>query len=406
MAPRAIWAFASGSNSPGKIVGSAMAGFPPGVALLRWEDGAWKWDCGSGTGATPSARACWFTLLETAQKLKTPVFVDSGAFAEMGAPEPIPPGLWREVLAHQLALARAVGPLAVVVLPDKVGDQGATLRRLRRYRDQVAEILDAGARGVVVLHKGRRSDASMAREISEALVREDWVIGFPTVRAKREPSEIRAVLDALPYHPVGVHLLGIGPASARWPEYLSALGGLPADTWVSSDAVLHRRFVGRPHVGPRGRRYKLGPLTEQQNIARQELFEEAWAGVYEPLVGEMLDPTEQLPAPSDWMPRGVARQIAAAGARAGLLTQNEAATFTEDPTRGRELVMERDEPGAEWWLDNQIEVAWWQRVQALSAQTREVRARTALFGARAPAPEVVPEFAQLEVEVVGSSDGG
>lgn len=397
MAAPPIWVFASGSNSPGKIVGSAQAGFPPGVALLRWEDGIWKWDCGSGEGATPSARGCWYTLVETAQKLRTPVFLDSGAFAEMGADKPIPSKKWAEILAHQLALARVLGPLAVVVLPDKVGDQAATLRRLRKYRDEVNAILDTGARGVVVLHQGRRKDLEMAREISRTLGRDDWAVGFPTVRAKREPAEIRAVLDGLPYVPTGVHLLGIGPASPRWPEYVATLSGLPKDTWASSDAVLHRRLVGRAHTDPRGRRYPLKPLTEQQNIARAAITEEAWGGVYEPLVGEMLDPTEQLPDPSGWMPKGVAQKIARAGRRAGLLTVDEAALFAEDPTRGRERVLARDEPGAEWWLDNEIELAWWRQVEALSAQTREVRARTALFGRRVPAPESAPEFGQLEV---------
>lgn len=396
MAAREIWAFASGSNSPGKIVGAARAGIGPGVALLRW-DGSWKWDCARGTGATPSAMACWAALLRAAKQLRVPVFVDTGAFIEATAGRPIPDKLWHAVLAQQLELARALGPQAVVVLPDKVGDQTTTLRRLRRYKDEVGKILDAGARGIVVLQGGRLGDVEMATEVARVLGRTDWILGFPTVRARREPAEIAAALRDLPWRPAGAHLLGIGPAAARWPEYVSALRVLPKSAWASADAVLHRRLVGREHVDVAGRRRPARPLTIQQDVARAELLEEAWGGIYDPLVGELVDPTEQLPFPSDWMTKQTARQIASAGAAAGMLTRREADLFVEDPTRGRELVLERDEPGAEFWLDWQIEAAWRASVGALGAQIREARAREALLGRRAPTPEQAPDFSQMEV---------
>lgn len=146
--------------------------------------------------------------------------------------------------------------------------------------------------------------------------------------------------------------------------------------FASSDSVLHRRLVGRG-AGPGTER----PLTREQDVARAELREEAWGAAYDPLVGELVDPTEQIPFPSDWMGRGTAAAIARAALAQGMLTPAEAATFAADPTKGRAMVLGRDEPGAEFWIDWHIEQAWWERVDALSTQMREARAMVGLFGA-------------------------
>jgi hypothetical protein len=386
--PRAIWAFASGANAAGDMVGFARAGVPPGVAMLREDRGQWKWLCGSAPEATPAPRRCWDTLQRVALEVGIPVFVDTGAYAELSASTPIPPRLWEQMLDAQFELARRLGPLAVIVLPDKVGDQATTLRRLRRYSDQVGEILDAGARGVGVLHRGRRSPAEFAEAVAEALGRYDWLVGFPTVRAKWEPHEIRQALDEISWQPPGVHLLGIGPANPRWGEYTSALAPLPASAWASSDAVVLKRFVKREAA--------LGPLTREQDVARAAIQEEAWGALWDPLVEELVDPTEQVPYPSAWLPLTRAQSIAREGRKAGWLTAQEARVFAADPTAGRRLVLERDEPGPEWWLDQEIERAWWEHIGTLSTQTRKQRGLIQLFGERAPRAELPPEFGQME----------
>lgn len=394
--PQEIWAFASGSNSPGKIVGVARAGIPPGVALLRWE-GAWKWDCSADEHATPAAASCWLALRRVATELRIPVFVDTGAFAEMKAARPIPPAMWRRILDQQLAIARELGPLAVLVMPDKVGDQEATLRRLRRYRKQVRAILKTGARAIVVMQGGPRTDAEFAADVARTLGSRAWIVGFPTVRAKRDPEEIASALRSFPWRPSGAHLLGIGPSARLWPEYVGALRALPPGAWASSDAVLHRRLVGRAHTDVSGRVRAARPLTAQQDVARAQLREEAWGSAFDPLVGEMLDPTEQLPDPSPWLSRAAASEIARDGRRRGVLTAEEAELFARDPTAGRALVLARDDPGSEWWLDWHIEQEWLRRLDQLSTQMREARALEALLGPRAPSPRRPPEYGQLEL---------
>lgn len=398
--PRRIWTFASGSNNPGEIAGYARAGIPPGVAMLRWSGDAWAWLCGMGTGATRAPYDCWATLLDVVMQIPTlPVFVDTGAFAEAATPKPITPALWHEILGGQLELARRIGPRAALVLPDKVGDQTATLRRLRQYRAQVTAILDARARGIVVLQRGRLSAAQMAVEVAQILGRADFVLGFPTARARTSPGEIRTALAELPWRAAGVHLLGIGPDSDRFAAYVAALAPLPEGAWASCDAVLHRRLVGRAHTSARGDVYPTRPMTEQQDIARAELLEQAWGGVEDPLVREAVDPTEQLVEPSGWMTAEVAREIARRGVAERVLTRADATTFARDPTAGWRAVQQRDEGVAEQWLEQEIERA----VGDLSGRMRKERAIRAVFGRGAPTPAPAPEFAQLELDIDGTT---
>jgi hypothetical protein len=300
------------------------------------------------------------------------------------------------MLEGQLDLARALGQLAVIVLPDKVGDQAVTLRRLETHADEINEILDAGARGVAVLQKGSRSPAQMAERVSEILGRYDWILGFP-VRAKMEPEEIRNALEEISWEPAGAHLLGVGPANPRWGDYTNALAPLSASAWASSDAVVLKRLVERQAT--------LRPLTRQQDIVREAIAGEAWSALWDPLPLELVDPTEQLPSPSDWMPRVTAAAIARKGSVEGWLTDEEARTFRQDPTSGLRLVHGRDDPGAEWWLEAEIERAWWGRLEAMSTQTRTMRALVQLFGEHPPTPVRVPELRQMMLGVPGQNEG-
>jgi hypothetical protein len=326
---------------------------------------------------------------EVALQFRIPVFIDTGAFSELKADKAIPARLWRELLEAQLDLARKIGPRCAVVLPDKVGSQGVTIERIRRYRKQINQILDTGARGIVVLHQGRRSASDAAEMIAKILGRRDWILGFPVRAHKMEPSNVRATLQEISWHAVGVHLLGIGPANPRWGEYTRALAPLSASAWASSDAVVLKRLVQRVA--------SLGPLTREQDIARAEIFEEVWGGLSDPLVGETVDPTEQLVVPSSWLPLAMAAQIAREGHAQGWLTDQEAYTFRRDPTKGLFMVLERDEPGPEWWLENEIERAWWARIGDLSTQMRKARGLVQLFGRGAPSLELFPTFSQMEL---------
>lgn len=385
-----IWAFASGSQSPGDQVGFARAGFPPGAAMLRLEkNGRWTWLCGPTRGAPLS---CWQTLIRVAEELGSPVFVDSGAFSEFlpGAPT-IPSRLWDQVLEAQAELAERIGDKLLVVLPDKVGSQAVTLRRLERHQDAIGRILDAGAHGVVVMHRGPKDTVDFAQAVADVLGREDFVLGFPTVRAGPTPEEIHQALRDLPWWPAGVHLLGLGPRSAQWGDFAEALRELPPGTWLSADAVMTRGLVGR-ETG-------LKPLTAQQDVARAELSEEAWGAVWDPLVGEMVDPTEQIPDPSSFLTKQEATQIARGLRDAGYISREEADLFILDPSSGREAILARDDPAAEFWLDYALEEVWRKRVPVLSQKMRKERAIRGHFGERPLAPLPLPRTAQLELPI-------
>jgi hypothetical protein len=306
-----------------------------------------------------------------------PVFIDSGAFSELDGPT-IPTKLLDQVVEHQVEAAQRLGPLALIVLPDKVGSQPATLRRLRRYKKQINAILDTGARGTVVVHRGRMSGPRFVREVAKVLGRRDFTLGFPTVRAAVEPSQIAQALDEISWHPPGVHLLGMGDRHPRLGEYLGALSGLPAGTWVSTDAVVIRRLVGRESG--------LKPLTEQQDIARAEIQYEAWGEVGDPLVGEGVDRTEMLPFPSDWMKPGEIQQVAKkmkreVGLAGPLWSAKEVALWRSDPTEYRHLLQDAIDEDTDdkaytklYLLDLWLEQAWFHAIGRMTTQLRKERA--------------------------------
>lgn len=379
-------------------MGFARAGIPPGVSMLRNDSGQWKWMCGTNDDATWAARKCWTALANVAAAIRIPVFIDTGAFSELGAASRIPPRMWKSMLEQQIELAHAIGSLAVIVLPDKVGDQPETMRRLETYADQVNELLDAGARGVAVLQMGSRSPAKTAQRIADILGRYDWILGFPVRARGVEPEHIRRCLEEISWVPKGAHLLGIGPANQRWGEYVGALSPLEASAWASSDAVVIKRLVQREKV--------LGPLTREQDVARVAIEEEAWSSLWDPLVGELIDPTEQLDWPTGWLPQSAAAAIARMGRSEGRLTEDEARAFSLDPTSGLRLVRQRDAPGVEWWLEYELEKAWRARVEAMSTQTRAMRAIVQLFGEHAPTPLKLPQFGQMRLGQRGGNGVG
>jgi len=396
--PRVIWSFASGTASPGEIVGHARAGMPPGVAMLRSEKG-FSWLCGESE-ARGAPLVCWDTLRQVARTFGVPVFVDSGAYGEFGSPYTITHALWQAILRDQLSLAMELGPNAVIVMPDKVNDQKQTLARLRKYRKQVNDILDTGARAVVVMQPGPRSAVQMAKAVSKVLGRNDWTIGFPTTaRANRSPAELRKMLESLPWEPAGVHLLGLSPHGNKWDAYMSALAPLGPDAWASADAVAARRLYGRESG--------LKPLTIEEDRAHAEIMEEAWIGVSDPLVGAQIDPTEQLPDPSAWMIGGERSRIAREARRFGVLSRKEAARFRAHPTAALVELAEAERFGAIAWLEQEVEQAWWRQVGkrgGLASQIRKERGRRRGFGTSKPLPlslkpRVVPRSRPGQVDL-------
>lgn len=123
--PEFVQVFASGANRESDIRGFVRLGIPVGVSVNHLN------------------RASVDALIELGQ----PVMVDSGAFSEVAVTPnglqtkmPITGTEWKRRLALYLRLASAFGEQATLVVPDKVGDQRETLRRLANHREELAVI--------------------------------------------------------------------------------------------------------------------------------------------------------------------------------------------------------------------------------------------------------------------------
>src|ERR1700733_15020912 len=137
--PVDVQVFASGANRESEIRGFAHLGIPVGVSASHLND------------AAESA------LIE----LNQPVMIDSGASSEVRFTErgpdtvaPIDENEWHRRLDVYIRLASALGGLALVVAPDKVGDQQETLARLARYHAELAIIASQGATILLPLQVG------------------------------------------------------------------------------------------------------------------------------------------------------------------------------------------------------------------------------------------------------------
>ena len=84
-------------------------------------------------------------------EINHPVMIDNGAFSEMAitaegprALAPISEDEWRQRLSIYLQLALALREKAMLVAPDRVGDQQETLNRLGAYRTEIARVAANG----------------------------------------------------------------------------------------------------------------------------------------------------------------------------------------------------------------------------------------------------------------------
>ena len=217
--------FASGSNRPADIRGFASVGHPIGVAAPE---------------VSPAAE------LELVRS-SVPVFVDSGAFSEVvfeatgvRVVKPITDAEWRKRLALYRRLAVAMGPRVSIVAPDRIADQEETLRRLALYAPELRELRALGARILVPVQKGTRTQAAFVREVVLVLGFDDFVHAIPSKKQATTMVELAAYVAEV--KPRAVHLLGLGIRNASAPAALAILAEVDE---VSLDSNLIAARVGR-----------------------------------------------------------------------------------------------------------------------------------------------------------------
>ncbi len=254
--------FASGLNNAGEVRGIALAGYHVGISCAEIR-----------TGLLEEIEA---SVRDHAVR----VFVDSGAFAEVKPQgdqlvtvKPITDAEWRRRFEIYARIARAAGPLAYLVAPDKVGDQAETLARLERYGSVMRELRamhgdpERGPNVIVPLQRGELAAADFAAAALEAIgMSEDEIVwGIPCKKASKSTAELEA-FAATCQADAAFHLLGMGPSSPRFEATVSAILAHCPEARITCDAVRVTALVGRTN-GPGGAPRALTVAQDQARAA-------------------------------------------------------------------------------------------------------------------------------------------
>ena len=239
--------FASGSSRAADIRGFSAIGHAIGVAAQE---------------VSPASEAELVRLAGTGLQ----VFVDSGAFSEVAFSDkgvtvvkPITHADWQKRLALYLRLATVLGEQVYLVAPDRIGDQEETLRRLTRYAPELRVLRWLGARILVPIQKGTKTQAAFVRDVIAALGFDDFVHAIPAKKRATTLDEMRAYVREV--RPRAIHFLGLGIRNTSAPAVLALCNELIPDAAVSCDSNMIAANVGRG----RG----LRPLSAAQDKARR-----------------------------------------------------------------------------------------------------------------------------------------
>lgn len=274
--------FASGANHVGEIEGFARGGVDFGVSAPRLEGDAER------------------AIVSVARRFGARCLFEMGAFSEVEitAAGPrvvaeISDRAWQERLA---AAQRVAGPHLVLVAPDRVGDQGVTLRRMKRYASQVREIAAAGAKVLVPVQSGSLPRAAFFAAACEAL----GLGGIPALPMNKDATPTRDLLAFLEEtRPRALHLLGIGPRAARFPGLRALLLHQHRGLHLSCDSVALRAAIGRG-AGPGQERALTRAIDDVGATLMDRVYNHA-----------EFDYTDHIAEPSGWMSPSELRAFAA-----------------------------------------------------------------------------------------------
>lgn len=299
--PAGVQVFASGANRLAEIRGFARLGIPVGVSVNHLNEAAVS------------------ELID----LQQPVMIDSGAFSEVAfGPEgaqvvsQITDHEWRRRLGLYLRLASSLHTRAMLVVPDQVGNQDETLRRLRRYRTEIGAIATTGATLLLPLQVGPMSHTQFLRAAELAA-------GIPLVPAmpmRKATTSATALIEFVQENrPQHIHLLGMGIDNHRATKILRLIQHFSPGTAISLDSNRIRAVTGDSR-----------PLTlleaELRAAEPESLYGEVDSRVLD-LAGVSLDYTDLIAFPSSWC---TALQLSAIALAAGMLS-DETERFYCDP---------------------------------------------------------------------------
>lgn len=229
--------FASGASAVNDIRGFARILHPLGVAVPAL-----------------SERSIAELLLLAGLPLR--VFVDNGAFSEMAVGPaglevvaPISEEAWCARVATMHRIAAALGAQAIIVAPDRVGDQAETLVRLGRHADALRAFRAIGARVLVPIQRGAMTATAFDAAVAGVLGFSDFIRGITGNKDAMPTAELEEYVKAV--RPSAAHFLGVGPKNPRYEALVDVFRRMVPSAELSCDSGLLAANVGRSN-GPGG----------------------------------------------------------------------------------------------------------------------------------------------------------
>ena len=239
--------------------GDQVVVFPyaSGMSRRRDMEAAIESAAGLGTEVGELSDAGMHRIAEAVAAGK-PVFVDSGAFnAFKRAMREGTPELSRldfdRVFAKYNELSRRVQErsasdeharlrhgLLMMVAPDVIGDQSATLDLIEAHADQVKDWIEAGHEVIVPFQKGPIDQYEAFLRVQAALEGLPFVVGIPSAAEALSGADLRELLSH-DYKPDRIHILG-AVSSRRMDERMAIIRDAYEDDvpGVTADAMVMR----------------------------------------------------------------------------------------------------------------------------------------------------------------------
>lgn len=272
--PSRVLVFASGVNEAREIRGFFLARIPVGFSAghVRGE------------------------AIAELQRSELPLFADSGAFSEVALTaagvviiHPISHQGWIKRLSLYRLFADRHGSNLSVVVPDRVADQEHTLLLLERYRKQLMDLAETGARLLIPVQGGAlRPEVFFQRALDVVSV--PMSPALPMKKAGMSHGEVLAFLQII--RPAHVHLLGMGFERERAKRLVRLLLNSFGALTVSLDSNRLRAVAGHSR-----------PMTGLERESRATAVSSLYGEVEHPaLAGSRvhLDYTDSIAFPSLW----------------------------------------------------------------------------------------------------------
>lgn len=216
---------------------------------------------------------------------RCPTFIDTGAYGDFrralargAAPKPMDFGRVLATYDQLLALiaeenaVEAEYPKPLMVAPDVVGDQDASLHALKVHADwvSIACRFDTCV-PIVPIQRGRRSAPEAYHEATQILGTDRFRVGIPSQAAAFTADEHIAFLRAC--RPREIHILGAFAASRLGPRLSQIVrAGIDDDVVVSADGNPLRSVIVAAGQGAVGRHDRLVQVLGRR--ARAAAFED------------------------------------------------------------------------------------------------------------------------------------